>query len=193
MTEKNKKLQSIEENGQKLIWKFGLKRVTVEEICEVAKVSKMTFYKYFDNKEKLAIYLLKEIFDSAIAEYREVFDSTISFEEKMKAVVEMKLKFARDISKEFLKDIYGNDFPGLQAFTRQVSADNMEMIQRDFSEAQWNGEIRKDIKIDFLMYFLNKSIEMISDEKLVKMYSSISEMIRELTGFFFYGIIEREK
>ena len=193
MTEKNKKLQSIEENGQKLIWKFGLKRVTVEEICEVAKVSKMTFYKYFDNKEKLAIYLLKEIFDSAIAEYREVFDSTISFEEKMKAVVEMKLKFARDISKEFLKDIYGNDFPGLQAFTRQVSADNMEMIQRDFSEAQWNGEIRKDIKIDFLMYFLNKSIEMISDEKLVKMYSSVSEMIKELTGFFFYGIIEREK
>jgi len=193
MTEKNKKLQSIEENGQKLIWKFGLKRVTVEEICEVAKVSKMTFYKYFDNKEKLAIYLLKEIFDSAIAEYREVFDSKISFEEKMMAVVEMKLKFARDISKEFLKDIYGNDFPGLQAFTRQVSADNMEMIQRDFSEAQWNGEIRKDIKIDFLMYFLNKSIEMISDEKLVKMYSSVSEMIRELTGFFFYGIIEREK
>ena len=41
---KNKKKQSIIKASRDLFMRYGIKRVTVEEICETAGVSKMTFY-----------------------------------------------------------------------------------------------------------------------------------------------------
>ncbi len=53
--ENNEKYKDILETGQELFWKFGFRRVTIEEICKEAGISKMTFYKYFSNKMDLAI------------------------------------------------------------------------------------------------------------------------------------------
>ncbi len=48
--------------ARELFWKHGLKRVTVEEICREAGVSKMTFYKFFPNKVTLA----KAVYDKEV-------------------------------------------------------------------------------------------------------------------------------
>ena len=53
----NRKYDDIMSTGKDLFWKYGIRRVTVEEICEKSNVSKMTFYKYFPNKETLALEL----------------------------------------------------------------------------------------------------------------------------------------
>ncbi len=53
----------LTEAGRSLFWKFGFTKVTVEEICQSAGVSKMTFYRYFENKTELA----KRILDIAAA------------------------------------------------------------------------------------------------------------------------------
>ena len=55
-----KKEQDILIAGKKLFFKYGLKKVTIEEICAEANVSKMTFYKYFPNKTAL----VKKVFDT---------------------------------------------------------------------------------------------------------------------------------
>jgi AcrR family transcriptional regulator len=190
MSKRNKKLESIVGIGRELFWKFGMKRVTVEEICQESNVSKMTFYKYFRNKEELAIYILREIFDIAMAEYREVFDSNASFEIKIRSVINMKLRITQNLSKEFLKDIYQGEFADLNAYIKKISEDNLRMIYTDFTEAQWKGEIRADIKIDFIIYFLNKAVEMVSDDALINMYDSVSEMIAQFTDFFLYGLVK---
>ena len=57
---KSKKLCQISQTAETLFKLYGIKRVTVEEICKKANVSKMTFYKYFRNK----IELVKHIFNS---------------------------------------------------------------------------------------------------------------------------------
>ena len=46
----NPKREQILKTGKELFWKFGFKRVTIEEICKEAGISKMTYYKYFTNK-----------------------------------------------------------------------------------------------------------------------------------------------
>ena len=48
---KNIKYNQILTKGKELFWKYGIKRVAIEEICKQAHVSKMTFYKYFKNKK----------------------------------------------------------------------------------------------------------------------------------------------
>ena len=60
----SKKYKDIMSTGKDLFWKYGMKRVTVEEICKEANVSKMTFYKYFGNKYELALAIIKSMVDS---------------------------------------------------------------------------------------------------------------------------------
>ena len=40
--------------ARQLFWKHGIRRVSVEEVCREAGVSKMTFYRSFPNKIELA-------------------------------------------------------------------------------------------------------------------------------------------
>ena len=61
MDAKTKKQDQIIQAGRHLFWKYGMKRVSIEEICREAGVSKMTFYKYFANKTALALYILKTV------------------------------------------------------------------------------------------------------------------------------------
>ena len=65
-TSSNPKKNQILHTSKELFWKFGFKRVTIEEICKEAGVSKMTFYKFFPNKLELAKTILDKIFDENI-------------------------------------------------------------------------------------------------------------------------------
>ena len=50
----SQKRDQLLQTGEALFIKHGMRRVTVEEICRQAGVSKPTFYKYFQNKAALA-------------------------------------------------------------------------------------------------------------------------------------------
>ena len=52
------KVSQIMLAAKDLFWKFGIRKVSIEEICSKANVSKVTFYKYFENKIDLAIFIL---------------------------------------------------------------------------------------------------------------------------------------
>ena len=49
----SQKKQQLVETGKKLFLKHGVKRISIEEICRESEVSKVTFYKYFKNKQAL--------------------------------------------------------------------------------------------------------------------------------------------
>ena len=65
------------------------------------------------------------------------------------------------------------------------------MMIQDFKDAQRKGEIRKDMKPEFINFILNHMVELGSDPILNSLYPNAQEMILELTNFFFYGILPR--
>ena len=71
MLEKNSpKREQLLTTASDLFWKYGMKRVPIEEICKEANVSKMTFYKYFKNKNDLAKTIIDKMHEDAIQKYR---------------------------------------------------------------------------------------------------------------------------
>ena len=70
----NKKYKSLLETGKKLFWKHGFRRVTIDEICHEAGVSKMTFYKWFDNKTGFAKTIFSNEVQRAIIEFRKIME-----------------------------------------------------------------------------------------------------------------------
>jgi hypothetical protein len=120
-------------------------------------------------------------------------DSDLPFPEKVKQTLDLKMEQTQDISNEFMNDYIRHADPEMLEFLNQIQSKNIAMIVNDYVEAQKKGEIRKDIKPEFILYFLNQMLVMVKDENLEKLYSNPQELIMEFTNFFFYGVLPRNE
>lgn len=189
---KSRKIQQILETGRQLFMRYGIHRITVEEICETANVSKMTFYKYFKNKIDLALYIIKDIVAKGENRYRKILEMNIPYREKVKLIVQLKMEQTKDFSREMLEDIWMSPFSEIKDFMEQKKRENLGLFIQDLKEAQTEGDVRENMKPEFILYILNHMIELIEDEKLAALYPTVPELVLELTNFFFYGIFSPE-
>jgi AcrR family transcriptional regulator len=192
MEKQSGKFEAIAAAAKSLFWKHGIRRVSIEEICQDAGVSKMTCYKYFSNKTAIAKYLIEEMFESGIIAYKEIYHSDISYEEKVKKMLDLKMSNAHEMSQELLDDIYKNQEEELSETIETIKKRMFGIYLDDIREAQKIGEIRNDVKPEFMLYFLNNLTEMVTDQRLVGIYSNPQQMISEVMTFFFYGIMPRK-
>src|SRR5574344_1474562 len=98
----NKKKSDILEAAKALFWKYGFKRVSIEEICREAKVSKVTFYKFYPNKIELAKAVLDNGVETATVDFRTRSEKVTSTAKLLEGMLNMKKNGIHDISKEFL-------------------------------------------------------------------------------------------
>ena len=190
---KSAKFQQLVTTATELFLRHGIRRVSIEEICHTAKFSKMTFYKYFKNKVDLAKYAITQMVSEAIDKYRKLLDQDIPYLEKVKQMVNMKMEQTDGFSRDSLGEFIQSTEPEIAELLHRVRQESFQLILRDFIEAQKKGDIRQDVKPEFILYFFNHIVEMISDEELAKLYDSPQALIMELTNFFFYGILPREQ
>jgi AcrR family transcriptional regulator len=193
MEAKNKKQDQILRSGRDLFWKYGMKRVSIEEICLEAGVSKMTFYKYFANKTSLALKILKQYYDEAMAEYHQIMDSSLSYPEKIERGIALKLKNARNLSQEFVNELYKNGDPEIMAFMQEMVKVSLDEFMSDFRTYQKKGEIRRDVKPEFMLYMLNKLVEMTADDNFTRLFDNPADLVRTVSTFYFYGIMPVEE
>lgn len=186
-TEPAKCLQVID-TATGLFLKFGVKRVTVEEICQSAKVSKMTFYKYFSNKTELAEYIIFSILDNAQKEFDSIWKEISTFEYKIDQFIKLKMIYARKFSKEFLID-FMNLSPKIHDKVLDYSKKNQITFIKLIEQAQSNGIIRNEVSIDFITFMLNHLFTLIEDENLFALYNNMEEMTLDIINFYFYGIL----
>jgi AcrR family transcriptional regulator len=188
----NPKRQQILRTGRDLFWKFGFKRVSIEEICKEAGVSKMTYYKYFSNKMELVKTLVDEILQQSMIKYRKIIDSDRPYPEKVLGMIELKREQTHTMSSEFFKDYLQSEDPELIAYLHKVSEENLQIFMDDFHKAQENGEIRKDLKVEFIIAVLNQLMDWVQhDKSLLELYDTPQDLAVEMTRFMFYGIMER--
>ena len=193
MESQNPKLLKLIQTAKSLFMKYGIRRVTVEEICRESDVSKMTFYKYFKNKTDLAKHLIILVTDEAKQKYCDIMAQEIPYEKKVEQLIKMKLDNAEAFSSEFVKDYLHNPDPEIAALYQRIAQETMEMSLRDFVKAQQNGDIRADVKPAFILYFINHMLEIFEDPRLSQMYETQKELTAELMNLFFYGVLSREK
>jgi AcrR family transcriptional regulator len=188
----NQKREQILVTGKELFWKFGIKRVTVEEICKEAGVSKMTYYKFFNNKIDLVKTIMDTILTTSLTKYKNIIDSDIPYPEKVVAMVDLKREQIKEMSNEFFREYVQNDDPELIRYLDQLSGETRQMFLEDFRRAQENGDIRKELKVEFIMYMMNHLVEMVQNETLINMYDEPQDLVMEITNFLFYGILSRK-
>jgi len=188
----NQKYQAVITKGKELFWKYGIKRVTVEEICEESQVSKMTFYKFFPNKIELAKKLLQQILQESMQQFKEILQSDLSFTKKINRIILLKLEGTENISTEFINDLFKNQQYGLYRYVEEQQEQTLNMFVDFLIESQAKGYIRKDIKIDFILDYIHHGYSIFDNQALVSKYKQPQDLIMEFMNFMFYGLSPKE-
>jgi AcrR family transcriptional regulator len=181
-----KKLQIIR-TGDVLFSTYGIKRVTVEEICREAGVSKVTFYKYFPNKLELFKHIWAGWSDEIFERLSALEKSGASFMEQMQAMVEFKMELLAKMSTQIIEDVIHSG-PDLEGFIREMRARSMTRFFTFVEKARKSGEMR-DIRTEFLLAVLDCLTRLAENDELRRLYPRDMDFFRELNDFFFFGIM----
>lgn len=185
----NPHCRRIVESAEQLFLKHGIRRIPVEEICRVAEVSKMTFYKFFANKEDLIKFLLMYWNQKSLSEFEEIMAESIPFPEKIKRLIAWQQKKIETFSPEFHNEIHHYVNPEITKILETYQTEFSQAILDHFLKAQARGDIRQGIRAEFLLYFINHMFDIIHDEELVSLYENPKDLFNEIMQFFFYGIL----
>ncbi len=95
-------------------------------------------------------------------------------------------------SDEFMKEcIMGTD-PQIRTFIEEENRKYIDKVKKLFGDARKKGEIRQDIKIEFVMHMFNMMKEIFKDDDLTKLYPDTASFIKDIFNFFYYGVLSRE-
>lgn len=188
MNKKSKSEQALLRTGRDLFWKYGFRRVSIDELCSKAGVSKMTFYRYFNDKADLAKAVFAEEVDKAMYEFRTLMTSDLSGADKVKGMLQLKAKSAKNISKEFLTDFYQHNDTGLREFIEKLSLESWNQTIELMLENQRKGVFRTDLNLHFFLILSQKFMDFAFDELLIAIAGGPEQLIVELSNLLAFGI-----
>ncbi len=182
MKTKSKKYISLLDTAKDLFFKYGIKRVTVEEICEKSKVSKVTFYKYFKDKNDLIKTIREELMQTGFGRFDEINGLTLSYPEKVEMMTAWRMQFFSSMRCEFIREIIDID-----SVTEEIKKRYLENIQ----QAQLKGEIDPSLSPELIWLVTEKFNEIVKEGKWEKHLSNHMEAQVQLRRMYFYGLLIR--
>lgn len=182
----------LTEAGHELFWKFGFKKVTVEDVCKKAGVSKMSFYRYYENKTELAKRVLDNVISDGVVKFREIMTDDDTAVNKMHRFIDLKIEGTNNISKEFIADIYGDMGSEIQQYMAKLTAHTITTMIEEFRNAQSRGVFNSNFKPELLFALSNSFIELMNNPVLNKLYENPQEIIIEMVNLISYGIAPTE-
>ena len=182
------KLEKLIKTARELFFHYGIRRLSIDEICLKAQVSKTTFYRHFKNKDALVICILDEIYTEIWNKIDQVMASKIIYDEKIKQLVTLKIEMINDYSREFTNDIMLNEDSESGKYIMRKRNELYEQTQKIYTDAQDRGKIRPDIKYKLVLYLIEEFREIINNEDLQNLYLDPSQLKKEVVELFSYGI-----
>jgi AcrR family transcriptional regulator len=178
--------------AKELFWKHGFRRVSVQEVCTKAGISKMTFYRFFSNKIELAKSVYDMVTQEGIVQFQKIMDENSSREEKMKRILLLKHEGTKQISPEFLMDFYNGKIPGLKEYAEAKKLESWQVLLSELKVAQKKGLFRKDFNPEILFLVSQKIMELFSDPQIIKLCKNPEDAIMEILNIIMYGVLPRK-
>jgi AcrR family transcriptional regulator len=182
MSKKSEKSDQIIKTAIDLFSRFGAKRVTVEEICKTAGVSKATFYKYFKNKLDLIRHIRDELIEIGFNKFDEISAMDIPYPEKIERMTRWRIEFFSQMKNEFIHELFSLD---------EVVEEAKQRYLRNISMAQEKGEIQPDLSPELIWLVSEKLNEIIRDKSWQTVFKDYSEYQEQMRRLFFFGLLVR--
>lgn len=187
------KKQQIEHKAKELFWKHGFRKVTIDEICKKANVSRKTFYTFYENKTALVIFIFNSEVERGYKVYEEIINSNLTFSEKITQLFEYKYKNTRDFSMEFVQDFFHPESGEMTEIFNEAIKRSMDFTRDFFQKAQENGYLNPELSLDYVMWLMQKSVEYCGTPEMLALFPNAESMSRQVSQSLIYGIMPVKK
>jgi AcrR family transcriptional regulator len=178
------KRDQLIQTGEALFVKHGMRRVTVEEICRQAGVSKPTFYRYFEHKEALARRIFEQWIDEGLGQIDGIEEAETPFPQKLQQVLSLKQAFVARPGPEFLEDLLQLEFDLSHVLGR---------VMRFLVHGQLHGEIRADVRPELLLAAFDLLNSVHHDPRIRDLYPDPETLVRDVFKLFLYGALSPDQ
>jgi AcrR family transcriptional regulator len=179
---KTKKRQALIDTAKSLFFKHGVKRVTIEEICKEAGVSKVTFYRYFKDKNDLTQLIRDELMENGFSKFDEINSLPISYPEKIEKMTAWRIEFFSAMKNEFIKEII--DF-------EEIAEEIKNRYLKNIKQAQQSGEIDSGLSPELIWLVTEKFNEIIKEGKWERYLTNHIDAQTQLRQMYFFGLIKK--
>ena len=171
-----------------LFQKYGFQRTTVNQICQHANLSRVTFYKHFKNKDELVIALLKIHIEKSNHMYELFSQSDISFEEKVRQLIKIKMEASRSFNTDLIKELMHTPRPSVVEFIHEQSQKQKNHLKTMFQQCRDKGEIRSDLNDDMIFFILEQLESWLRNPTFDQLVPDFEQKVSHIIQFFFFGV-----
>ena len=183
------KKEQIERTAKDLFWKHGFKKVSIDEICKKANVSRKTYYTFYENKNALVIFILNQTIEGIKVVNYQLFEADIPFADKLQQMLIRKLKMSESLSLEFIADFYNPDAGEIYDSFKKFADETLLSSREFFRKAQEKGEMNPNLNLDYVIWMMQKIMELCSSPELISMFPTAESMTRQISESMLYGIM----
>ncbi len=177
-------------NGAKeLFFMYGLKRVTMDDICQHIGMSKKTLYLYFKNKEELIECLLEKNLSENKKEFETIFKKSNNSIQEIILLMEHLTEMFSEINPHVFYDLQKYHPVVWKQFKEFKENFLFQMIVNNLEKGVHEGLYRSTINKDILARLRIEETEMALNPMLFhKEKYKIGEIQLELLDHFLHGI-----
>jgi TetR/AcrR family transcriptional regulator, cholesterol catabolism regulator len=176
-------------SAEELIFKYGIKNITMDEIAKHLSMSKKTIYKYFKEKDEIIHSLMKHHLEQDRCRVKNVYERKLNVvEEVFELMKEMREIFTKinPIVFHELNKSYPKIWKEFQDFKYNFIE---KMVEDSLIRGQKEGLIRNDIHTKLLSRLRVEIIEMsLNNEAFANEKMSLAEVQIAVTEHFLYGV-----
>ncbi len=183
------KKEQLDQAAWNLFWKYGFQKVSITEICQKAGLSRKTFYAYYKDKTTLIIHLLEDWNETLIQSYRSIIESEQPFAARMQELLALKYEMSRNFSMEFVADFFNPQASGILEQFSKMTANSLETTRNFFIKAQEKGEMNPNLQLDFVMWLLQKQLELFRSDDILHLFPNAESLARQFSESLIYGIM----
>lgn len=188
-----RKKEKIKKSAVKLFNKYGINKVSMDEIASNANVSKVTIYKYFNSKDELYTEVIKMVYTETFIAIEEIVNREISFIDKLKFIISSKIQSTKTNQGNFLQEIIENNYETNEYIHENFKSRTKELIFKFFDQGRQDGYIRDDISNELLIQYLEIFQTGLNDksEEIIHL-SKENNVLEKMIDLYFFGIINKE-
>jgi AcrR family transcriptional regulator len=174
-----------------LFFRYGFKRVTIDEITAELRMSKTTFYRYFKSKEDLLAKVIREYYARIHDGISDIMTRSVpNYLEELTSVLLFIGKKLGGIDSRALQDIRSSaprTWQTLQELQHRMVHAAIEKVLHQGVEA---GVVRPNVDAKLMANMIVMNIESVfTNERLRTMSLSVHEGIQAIVDVFLKGIL----
>lgn len=188
---REKKKEAICRSAFDLFSKYGVQKVTIEEIAKTANVSQVTIYNYFHSKDGLLQNVICMFANEIWEQYVDLLQSDLPFPEKIESIIFDKTKLAGDLNADFIRSFVSNNTEIEKFIDNLYQNQILPLLMDFFREGQEQGYVNPELSTKTILFYFNMFKEALNWPDLLGDESENAQLSKELTTMFFFGLSGR--